>query len=126
MITRPGVMGSAVVSCADVLIEDSAAWADALGGHRGAPLGFDELQDVLLHAWQTAAELLPEVFGDPTHRSWAAPPTTELRLCAGRSDDTGATPALGSLIDLSPFGPTGRATDCLVSHHERSRLLSLG
>lgn len=108
MIACPGTMDSAVVSCADVLIEDSAAWAEALGGHQSAPLGFDEVQDVLLHAWQTAAELLPEVLGDPAGRRWAAPPTTELRLSAERSDDTGVTPGLGSLIDLSPLGPTGR------------------
>ncbi|MFH9405291.1 hypothetical protein ACH4JS_36865 [Streptomyces sp. NPDC017638] len=35
MITLPSVMDSAVVSCADVLVEDAAAWAAALGGHPG-------------------------------------------------------------------------------------------
>ncbi|MFI5690062.1 hypothetical protein [Streptomyces sp. NPDC051636] len=109
MITTPGVMDSAVVSCADVLIEDTAAWTEALGGHRGTPLAFEEVQDILLHVWETAAELLPEVLGDPACRRWAAPPTTELGLSFERSDHTGVTPTLASVIDFSPLGPTSRS-----------------
>ncbi|MFI6808907.1 RNA-binding domain-containing protein [Streptomyces luteogriseus] len=110
MITLPGVMDSAVVSCADVLVEDAAAWMAALGGHRGVPLGFEEVQDVLFQAWETAAELLPAVFGDPALRRWAAPPTTELRLSAERYDDVDVTPTLSSFVDFSPLGPGGRSS----------------
>ncbi|MER6038310.1 RNA-binding domain-containing protein [Streptomyces sp. NPDC001835] len=103
MIALPGVMDSAVVSCVDVLIEDAAAWTAALGGHRGVPLDFEEVQDVLFHAWETAAEVLPAVFGDPAARRWVAPPTTELRLSAEQS------PALPSVVDLlSSLGPSSR------------------
>ncbi|MDX2591322.1 hypothetical protein PV343_03220 [Streptomyces sp. WI03-4A] len=108
MIALPGVMDSAAVSCADVLIEDTAAWTTALGGHRGVPLDFEEVQDVLFHAWETAAELLPAVFGDPALRRWTAPPTTELRLSTERHDDTGAAPALPSVVDFSALGPSSR------------------
>ncbi|WGD45134.1 AlbA family DNA-binding domain-containing protein [Streptomyces cathayae] len=110
MITLPGVTDSAVVSCADVLAEDAAAWAAALGGHQCVPLGFEEVQDVLFHAWETAAELLPAVFGDPAVRRWAAPPTTELRLSAERYDDSGVTPALASFVDFGRLGPGGRGS----------------
>ncbi|MER5376238.1 RNA-binding domain-containing protein [Streptomyces sp. NPDC002553] len=110
MIALPGVMDSAVVSCADVLVEDAAAWMAALDGHRAMPLDFEEVQYVLLHAWETAAELLPAVFGDPTVRRWAAPPTTELRLSAERHDDVDVTPTLSSFVDFSPLGPGGRSS----------------
>jgi hypothetical protein len=110
MIALPGVMDSAVVSCADVLIEDTAAWAAALGGHQGVPLGFEEVQDVLFHAWETAAEVLPAVFGDPAVRRWAAPPTTELRLSAERYDVIEVPPALSSVVDFGPLGPGGRGS----------------
>ncbi|MFI9616720.1 RNA-binding domain-containing protein [Streptomyces sp. NPDC052023] len=110
MITLPGVMDSAVVSCADVLIGDTAGWAAVLGGHRGIPLDFEEVQDVLFHAWETAADVLPAVFGDPAVRRWAAPPTTELRLSTERYDDIDVTPALSSFVDFSPLGPGGRGS----------------
>ncbi|MFE0852213.1 hypothetical protein [Streptomyces mutabilis] len=42
---------------------------------------------MLLAAWETAAELLPEAVGDPAALSWAAPP------------------ALDRLVDLTPLGP---------------------
>jgi hypothetical protein len=108
MIARPGVTDSAVVSCAEVLGEDAAAWTAALGGHRGVRLRFEEVQNVLFHAWETAATLLPAVFGDSSVRHWTAPPTTELRLSVERHDDSGVTPALSSFVDFEPLGPGGR------------------
>ncbi|WP_411093514.1 hypothetical protein [Streptomyces sp. 049-1] len=105
------MMDSAVVSCVDVLVEDAAAWAEALGGPGGVPLGFEEVQDVVLfHTWATAAELLPVVFGDSAVRRWAAPPTTELRLSAERYDDVGVAPALSAFVDFARLGPGGHGS----------------
>ncbi|MFE0777610.1 hypothetical protein [Streptomyces sp. NPDC058861] len=44
---------------------------------------------MLLAAWETAAELLPGVVGDPAGLPRAAPPATELRIaCDGPSTTT--------------------------------------
>ncbi|MEU7326843.1 hypothetical protein ABZ682_40755 [Streptomyces griseoviridis] len=97
-----------MVACADVLIEDRSAWGDALGSHSDTCLDFHEVQDVLLNAWATAAELLPGAVGDLERMLWAGPPTTELRLSSERPDSTGVVPGLDSAVDLSPLGPAGR------------------
>ncbi|MER6434318.1 hypothetical protein ABT272_42685 [Streptomyces sp900105245] len=108
MITLPGAMDSAVVSCAEVLIEDAEAWAQALDA-LGARLDFEEVHEVLLQAWQTAAELLPDVLGEPSDQRWAAAPTIELRLSCERPDHTAVIPALADFLDLTPLGPSCRA-----------------
>ncbi|MFC8946356.1 hypothetical protein [Streptomyces rochei] len=68
-------------------------------------MGLDEVQAVLLAAWETAAELLPEAVGDPAALSWAAPPTTELRITCEQPAANGVRPALDTLVDLTPLGP---------------------
>ncbi|MGW7610114.1 hypothetical protein ACWGKW_23110 [Streptomyces sp. NPDC054766] len=73
----------------------------ALGTGPNTRLDFDEVQTVLLDAWETAAELLPGLVGDPARLRWAAPPTTELRMTCERPADNGALPALGTLVDLA-------------------------
>ncbi|MFF3488555.1 hypothetical protein ACFYXC_35585 [Streptomyces sp. NPDC002701] len=88
-LALPTTMESIVVACSDVLIESPAAWAAALGPDRTRSLGLDEVQTVLLGTWETAAELLPAVVGDPAGLSWAAPPTTELRMTCEQPADTG-------------------------------------
>ncbi|WP_436735644.1 hypothetical protein [Streptomyces sp. BBFR102] len=75
MLALPTTMESTVVVCADVLIEDAEAWAAALGPGWDTRLGFGEVQAVLLAAWETAAELLPDVVGDwPGCRGPPRPP----------------------------------------------------
>ncbi|MFF8431735.1 hypothetical protein ACF07Y_42750 [Streptomyces sp. NPDC016566] len=96
------VADSEVVTCADVLIEDTAAWALPAGA--GTQLGIDEVQALLLGAWETAAEILPDAVADPARTRWAAPPTTELRLSAEGPHDQ-PSPGLGTLIDLKALGP---------------------
>ncbi|KMS75887.1 MULTISPECIES: RNA-binding domain-containing protein [Streptomyces] len=105
MLALPTAMESTVIACADVLIENPDAWAAALGPGGHTRLGFDEIQAVLLAAWETAAELLPDVVGDPAELSWAAPPTTELRMTCEQPADNGVLPVLDTLVDLSPLGP---------------------
>ncbi|WP_031049059.1 RNA-binding domain-containing protein [Streptomyces sp. NRRL F-5650] len=105
MLALPTTMESTVVACADVLIENPEAWAAALGPGWDTQLGLDEVQAVLLAAWETAAELLPDVVGDPAGLSWAAPPSSELRMTCEQPADNGVLPGLDTLIDLAPLGP---------------------
>jgi hypothetical protein len=93
-----------VVTCADVLIEDTSAWAAMLPGDAGTRLGLDEVQALLLAAWESAAEALPDAVVDPARMRWSAPPTTELRLSAEGPHDQ-PSPGLGTLIDLEALGP---------------------
>ncbi|MDX3372109.1 hypothetical protein PV387_40055 [Streptomyces sp. ME02-6987-2C] len=61
-------------------------------------LGLDEVQEVLLTAWETAVELLPGVVGIPAGLSRAAPPTTELRLTCEQPADNGVLPDLDTHV----------------------------
>ncbi|WP_331731301.1 RNA-binding domain-containing protein [Streptomyces sp. NBC_00073] len=105
MLALPTTMESTVVACADVLIENPEAWAVALRPGWDTQLGLDEVQAVLLAAWETAAELLPDVVGDPASLKWAAPPTTELRITSEQPAENGVLPVLDTLVDLGPLGP---------------------
>ncbi|MFD3549111.1 hypothetical protein ACFWUW_26470 [Streptomyces sp. NPDC058655] len=100
MLALPTAMESTVVACSDVLVEKPQAWAAAVGGGWDTRLGFDEVQAVLLSTWETAAELLPDLVGDPAGLSWAAPPTTELRMTCEQPAGNGVLPDLDSLVDL--------------------------
>ncbi|MEU6548577.1 hypothetical protein [Streptomyces sp. NPDC046859] len=64
----------------------------------------DEVQAVLLDTWDTAAEPLPGVIGDPASLSWAAPPTTELRMACEQPADNSVLPTLDTPVDLTPLG----------------------
>ncbi|MFE3163381.1 helix-turn-helix domain-containing protein [Streptomyces sp. NPDC059224] len=110
MLALPTTMESTVVACADVLIENPAAWAAALGPGWDTQLGLDEVQAVLLDTWETAAELLPDVVGDPAALSWAAPPTTELRITCEQPADNGVLPTLDTLVDLTSLGTNDGGT----------------
>ncbi|MFB7083228.1 hypothetical protein [Streptomyces sp. NPDC056308] len=59
---------------------------------------------MLLSTWETAAELLPDLVGAPAGLSWAAPPTTELRMTCEQPAGNGVLPALSSLVDLASLG----------------------
>ncbi|UXX97443.1 hypothetical protein N7U49_47475 [Streptomyces sp. AD2-2] len=101
-------MQSTVVACADVRIESTSAWAAALDPGWDTQLGLDEVQAVLLSAWETAAELLPEAVGASAGLSWAAPPTTELRITCEQPADNGVLPGLDTLVDLTVLGTSDR------------------
>ncbi|MGW3819022.1 hypothetical protein [Streptomyces sp. NPDC005046] len=57
-----------------------------------------------MHTWETAAELLPDVVGDPSGLWWATPPTTGLRTTCEQPAEHGVLPALDTLVDLAPLG----------------------
>jgi hypothetical protein len=94
----------------DVLVENPQAWAAAVGLGWDTRLGFDKVQAVLLSTWETAAELLPDLVSDPAGLSWAAPPTTELRMTCEQPADNGVLPALDSLVDLASLGTNDGGT----------------
>jgi hypothetical protein len=104
LLALPSTMDSTVTSCAEVMIEDPSAWTRALDSKADTQLSFAEVQAVLLAAWETAADLLPGILGEPSGPAWAAPPTTELRMTSERPGDHGVLPALDTLIDLAPLG----------------------
>ncbi|GAA3380867.1 hypothetical protein GCM10020367_69880 [Streptomyces sannanensis] len=103
MLALPTTMESSVVVCAEVLIDDRQAWATLLQLGWDTRLSLQEAQAVLLGAWETAAELLPEAIGTPDLH-WSAPPTIELRLSSERSEPNGVLPPLTQVLDLTPFG----------------------
>ncbi|MFJ3714170.1 hypothetical protein OG204_01145 [Streptomyces sp. NBC_01387] len=110
MLALPTTMESTGVACADVLIENPQAWAAAVGPGRDTRLGFEEVQAVLLNTWETATELLPDIVGDPAGLSFAAPPTTELRITCEQPADNGVLPTLDSLVDLASLGTSDGGT----------------
>lgn len=103
MFALPTSMESTVVACAELVVEDSAAWAATVGTGWDTQLHLEEAQAALLSAWETAAGLLPGLV-DAGHLPWSAPPTTELRLSSERPATNGVLPALDTLVDLAPFG----------------------
>lgn len=110
MLALPATMESTVAACSDVLVENPQALAAALGSGRDTRLGFDEVQAVLLSTWETAAELLPALVGDPAGLSWAAPPTTGLRMTCEQLAGNGVLPALDSLVDPASLGTNDGGT----------------
>ncbi|KAB1990206.1 alpha/beta fold hydrolase [Streptomyces triticiradicis] len=109
MAALPGALQPSTVTCAEIAIQDTAAWAAALPPGTSTRLTLEEVQHVLLASWETAANLLPAAVCDTTTPRWAGPPTVELRLTAeGPHDQPRA--GLDTLIDLSGLGPTDRGS----------------
>jgi len=105
MIAAPNTMESNTITCAEILIQDAAAWAAALPPESDTRLRLDEVHHLLLAAWDTAARLLPDAV-DASSRRWARPPTAELRLTA--QGPNGMSPGLATLLDLTALGPNSR------------------
>lgn len=133
MAALPSTRESNVLTCAEVLLQDATAWAAALPAGTSTQLSLDEVQAVLVAAWEIAADLLASaVTRDPAQMRWSAPPTVELRISAEGPNDR-PHPDLGTLIDLSKLGPTDRGvlpemavtitTAPVLEHKERQRLL---
>ncbi|MEU6231156.1 alpha/beta fold hydrolase [Streptomyces sp. NPDC047042] len=107
MAALPGALQSSTVTCAEVTIQEAAAWAAVLPTGASTKLSLKEVASVLLAAWETAAEVLPTAICDATTMRWAGPPTVELRMSAeGPHDQPRAN--LDTLIDLGEVGPTDR------------------
>ncbi|MGW4759600.1 hypothetical protein [Streptomyces chartreusis] len=108
MAALPSAMQASTVTCAEIAIQDTAAWAAALPSGTSTKLTIEETHHILLAAWETAADLLPAVAADATTMRWGGPPTVELRLTAeGPHDQPRA--GLDTLIDLSQLGSTDRS-----------------
>ncbi|MEV7152746.1 RNA-binding domain-containing protein [Streptomyces sp. NPDC093084] len=133
MAALPNPLEAHVVTCAEVLIEDAATWASCLPADFSTRLSLEEVQAVLLAAWETAADLLPAATTqNPPQMHWAGAPTVELRLSAEGPHDR-PQPGLGTMIYLSPLGPTDRSVlsemavtitvTPALEHKERQKLL---
>ncbi len=117
MLAMPGAMDSSVVACAEVRVENLAAWSDAVLAAGGTPsddmrLTLEEVVEFFNVAGFTANELLPSLIADdPTSFEWFAPPTTDLRMSAEhRHNDTAdPKPVLADFVDMDAFGFTDRA-----------------
>jgi hypothetical protein len=115
MTALPSTMSAAVVTCAELRIDDLSAWTQATDPAAGtdAPrdlrLSIEEAADVLAAAWQIATERLPAVTGSPG-TIWAYPPTVEFRLTAERApgNTPDKLPVLDDYIRLESLGQTDR------------------
>lgn len=102
----------AIVTCAELRIEDAANWAKALhdaGKRADQPklqVTLEELFEFFIAASQTATEVLPALITpDPRTAPWAWPPQVELRLTAERQlDAQHPSPSLTDLVDFTAFG----------------------
>jgi hypothetical protein len=123
MSLPPAAMSSVVVTCAEVRIDDFAAWAKALGAEPSADLRWsaEDLLEFFVAAWETATELLPRLaVEDPTkRRRWNAVPQVELWIGTDQpSSGSGAQLVLADVLDLVSLGPSGQPgqrTELLVS-----------
>ena len=108
MAALPGALQSSTMTCAEVAIQDAAAWAAVLPPDASTKLTLEEVASALLAAWETAADVLPAAACDVPTMRWAGPPTVELRVSAeGPHDQPRAN--LDALIDLSEAEPTDRS-----------------
>jgi hypothetical protein len=119
MIALPNSTSSAVVTCAELRVDDVAAWADALRTADGPAdldlrLPLEELIEFFSVAWTTTTEVLPTLIDpDPYGGLWAAPPTVELRLSTEHQQGSAEPlPQLSELVDFTSFG--ARADDRLT------------
>jgi hypothetical protein len=117
IVSLPNASTSSVVTIAELRLEDTSAWRDALHAAGAASLNDDQLRlsigevhAFLAAAWHTVAEVLPAVLAeDPETLPYAWPPVAELRLSAEHPHDQTANHRyLPDLIDLSAFGTTDR------------------
>jgi pimeloyl-ACP methyl ester carboxylesterase len=109
MVALPGALQPSTVTCAEVALQDTAAWAAVLPPGTSTKLTLEEMASVLVAAWETAADVLPAAVCDVTTMRWAGPPTVELRVSVeGPHDQPRAN--LDTLIDLSQAGPTDNSS----------------
>jgi hypothetical protein len=111
MVALPNTVSSAVVTCAELRVDDFAAWAGALRAadklaKSDLRLSLDEVVEFFVVAWTTATEVLPTLLSpEPYGELWIAPPTVELRLTTEHQPGVaGTTPQLPDFVDFTAFG----------------------
>jgi hypothetical protein len=116
MMALPNTLSSAVVSCAELRIEDITVWGEALAARTAIPLDLrlsvGELFEFFAAAWQMATEVLPTSATDklPEELPWAAVPSVELRVTVEHRHDAPGDPLqLDDLVDLAAFGTSDRS-----------------
>ncbi|WP_053732466.1 hypothetical protein [Nocardia sp. NRRL S-836] len=116
MTLPPTSRSSAVVTCAEVRVENFDAWAKALRDPVSDLLwSVDDLVEFFVAAWDTATELLPQLIdgvenGSSTRVRWGGVPQVELSIGAESRHDqpTGEQLVLADVLDLDPLGPSDR------------------
>ncbi|WP_037307007.1 hypothetical protein [Amycolatopsis orientalis] len=108
--------GSAVITCAEVRVENFDAWSKALNDPvTDLRWSVDELVEFMGAAWVTAAEMLPqliEAVGPElmTPSFWGGVPRMELSISAEspHSHEPGRQLLLADVLDLDPLGHSDR------------------
>jgi hypothetical protein len=116
MTVSPASHGSAIITCAEVRVENFGAWSRALNDPvTDLRWSVDELVDFFGAAWITAAELLPHLIDAGGHglmlRSfWAGVPRMELSITAEspHHHEPGRQPLLSDVLNLDPLGQSDR------------------
>ncbi|WP_236793848.1 hypothetical protein [Amycolatopsis sp. GM8] len=112
MTLPPAARSSAVITCAEVRVENFDAWARALHADPRPDLRWtaDDLLEFFVAAWETATELLPRLIRNPAAASrWSGAPLVEFSVCTEqRHDQAGGQLVLRDVLDLEPFGPNGK------------------
>lgn len=128
MTLPPASRGFAVVTCAEVRVENFDAWSRVLDDP-AADLRWsvDDLVEFFVAAWDTATELLPQLIdgaedGSPASPRWAGVPRVELSIGTESRHDqqAGEQLVLANVFDLEPFGPSDRRdqlTELFVAVH---------
>ncbi|WP_410566720.1 hypothetical protein [Amycolatopsis sp. cmx-4-61] len=116
MTVSPASHGSAVITCAEVRVENFGAWARALDDPvTDLRWSVDEVVKFFGAAWVTAAELLPQLIDADGHglmpRSfWTGVPRMELSITAEspHHHEPGRQALLSDVLDLDPLGHSDR------------------
>ncbi len=116
MTLPPASRGSAVITCAEVRIENFDAWARALHDPvTDLRWSVDDLVDFFVAAWDTATELLPRLIdaggnGFSRRGQWGGVPQVELSINVESRHDHQADRqlVLADVLDLESLGPSDR------------------
>lgn len=116
MTLPPTSRSGAVVTCAEVRVENFDAWFKVLDDPAiDLRWSVDELGEFFVAAWDTATELLPQLIagaedGSPASRRWAGVPYIELSIGAESRHGQQAADqlVLANVLDLEPFGAGDR------------------
>ncbi|MGW4527850.1 RNA-binding domain-containing protein [Amycolatopsis sp. NPDC004378] len=113
MTLPPAARSSAVITCAEVRVENFDAWARALHADPRPDLRWttDDLLEFFVAAWETATELLPRLIrqSPATESRWTGVPLVEFSVrTEQRHDQAGSQLVLRDVLDLEPFGPNGK------------------
>jgi len=116
MVLPPASRTSAVITCAELRVENFEAWARALRDPvPDLRWSADDMVEFFVAAWDTATELLPHLIDNAGHDiampgRWAGVPYVELSVGAESRHDiqAGEQRVLADVLDLERFGPSDR------------------